>query len=416
MSNQSDMLIIGGGVVGAACAYYLSERGVRVTLIDKGRIGYGCSYGNGGLIVPAHALPLPMPGIFWQACKWALQPDSPLYIRFRLSSALMRWLLSFMAHSTKHHLHKGAGPLIALAKYSLELYEQFVAGEAEAELDFAKPGLLLACATSKGLDGVRHEMEILDRHGVRGRMLDEAALRQLEPAVTGPVVGGAYYDNQATIEPLKVVQAMASRAAQSGAQVLTETEVIDFATRGRTIISVRTTRGRFSADRFILAAGSWTPQLVRQLNINVPIQAGKGYALIVEPFSPRPSMPILLVEKKLGVTPRQDSIRLAGMLELAGMDQSITPRRVDAIVKGARQYVNLPEEPKITEIWRGLRPCTPDGLPMIGPVEGWDNLMIAAGHATLGLTLATGTGRLVADLVTGQHSPVDPAPFAPSRF
>jgi len=415
VDSKSDFLIVGGGVIGTACAYYLTERGAKVTLIDRGEVGFGCSYGNGGLIVPSHSFPLSMPGTLSQAGKWLLKPDSPLYIKPRLSWQLISWLLRFLRYSTRAHLEHAVTALASLSSHSIELFDQLAAA-ARTRMRYEKNGSLYVFSTEAGMQHGREELEILRRHGVHGRELDEGALRELEPSVIGPVYGGTHYENEAQAEPLAVVQTFARLIEERGGVVLPGTELIDWHCSGRRIKGVRTTRGTLRVGQIILAGGAWSPQLTRTLGLNVPIQGGKGYAVTIEPFTPSPRIPVLVLEARIGVTPRADSVRLAGTLELAGLDETINVRRVDAIIHGARQFFALPEALKVVEVWRGLRPCTPDGLPLIGRHDRWENLTIAAGHNMLGLTLGPATGHLVADLLTGQTPAVDPAPFRPGRF
>ena len=415
MKTDSDVLIVGGGVVGAACAHFLTASGAKVTVIDRGEIGHGCSYGNAGLIVPSHSFPLPMPGAIYQALFWLFRADSPFYIKPRLSWDLIRWLLRFAGCSTKAHLAHATRALAQLSLHSSALYDQ-LAAENGAQMHFTKNGALYPCATSTGLKHAIDEMEILRAYGVGGRILGEDEVRQLEPAITGPVCGATYFENEPHAEPLAVVKTLMRLAEERGASVRPRTELIEWEFRGRRIESVRTTRGILRADHFVLAGGSWSPQIARPLGLRVPIQAGKGYAVTIKSIDPMPKIPVLLNEVKVGVTPRADSLRLAGTLELAGLDESITMRRVRAVMRGARQFYNIPEEPEVVEVWRGLRPCTPDGLPILGRHDDWENLTLAAGHAMLGMTLATASGQLVADLITGQTPSVDPAPFRPGRF
>jgi len=415
-NGKTDVLIIGGGVIGAACAYYLTRAGRRVTLVDKGEIGFGCSYGNAGWIVPCHATPLPQPGAMRQAMKWMLRPDSPLYIKPRLNWEMACWLTRFLRSANQRHLEYAAPILIELGKQSLKLFEELSRDPSARAFGFEKKGLLYVCNTHAGLEHSLHEAERARASGIAGREMNESALRAFQPSITGPVVGGVYFETEAHAEPLRAVQTLIELARSAGAMILPGTEVFDIETDRQRITGVQTTRGRLAADEYVLATGSWAPVLADKLNLNIPIQAGKGYSLIVDKFDPTPTVPMLLVEKKVAVTPRSGSIRLAGTMELAGLDESITPRRVAAISRGARSFLTLPENLNVTEIWRGLRPCTPDGLPIISRSPRHANLTVAAGHAMLGLTLATGTGKLVADLLTGNTPIVDLQPFRASRF
>jgi len=234
--------------------------------------------------------------------------------------------------------------------------------------------------------------------------------------VRGPVAGGIYYPDEAHCEPLAAVEAMARAARKHGAVVETGVELIDFDSRGTTIHALRTTRGRIDADRVVLATGSWTKTLARKLGLRVPVLGGKGYAVIVRSVDPPPRRPIKVIDRRIAITPRAGGVRLAGTLQLVDGDESITARRVDAIVNGSKTVLNIPEPPEIVEVWRGLRPCTPDGLPVIGFAPGHDNLVLATGHQMCGLHTAPGTGRLVAELITGETPFVDPAPFRAGRF
>lgn len=234
-----------------------------------------------------------------------------------------------------------------------------------------------------------------------------------------------------------MVQTLAHEAQKLGARIISKAEVIDFQLSGnagssgesstgsagrissrstRSIASARTTAGVFVADQFVLATGSWSPRIAQTLELRVPVLGGKGYAIITDPLTPNPLRPMMLVEKKVAVTPRNGTLRLAGTLELVNQDETFTTRRVEAIVRGAREFLNVPEQFTYREIWRGLRPCTPDGVPIIGRTARYNNLILATGHQMLGLQSATGTGKLVADLVLGRTPDVDPEPFRATRF
>ena len=259
-------------------------------------------------------------------------------------------------------------------------------------------------------------MELVKQFGVKGQALSADELRRLEPALTGELAGGVYFPDEAHVEPLAAVQTLARLAAKAGARILPETEMFEFVTQGRRIEGVRTTRGLLRADQYVLATGSWSTSIAKSLRLRVPILAGKGYAVVVEPFSPAPTHPIILLENKIGVTPRHNSIRLAGTLELVDLDESITPRRVAAMFTGSRRFLNLPAEPQVIEVWRGLRPCTPDGVPIIGRPARFENLLLAAGHQMLGLLAAPGTAKLAGDLLTNSSPQFDPHPFRATRF
>ena len=414
---RCDVLIIGGGIIGATCAYELAQRGVSVAVIEKGRIGHGCSYGNGGWISPCVALPLAMPGMIWTATKWLVDPESPLYIAPRPSAELLRWLARFINSTRRSVMNQSTAALVELAQHSLEVYKELDAKH-PGEFAFTQKGLLAVAQTAEGVDGINEHMELVRAHGVLGRALDKNEVRELEPAITSTsIAGGVYYPNEAHAEPLVTVEAVARYAQKAGARFFTGVEVFDFECRGRMIETLSTTSGRLQAKQVVVASGFWSNRLARRIGLRVPVLPGKGYAVIVEPFEPKLKIPLLLQEPHVGVTPRANSVRLAGTLELVGPDDAkITTRRVDAIVRGARRFLDLREDPKIREVWRGLRPCTPDSVPIIGRSPKFDNLLIATGHQMLGLLSAPATARLLADLLTGDDPPFDPRPFRPERF
>jgi D-amino-acid dehydrogenase len=412
----TDVLVVGGGIIGVACAWELAQRGLSVTLIDKRQIGHGCSYGNAGWITPCFALPLPMPGMLLKSIHWLCDPDSPLYIKPRPSWLLATWLWRFLRSMNRQLAQQSITALVALSKHSLQTYRQ-LAADPSSDFGFQQKGLLIVANTAAGLDAAVREMHLVAPHGVDGRGLSEAEVRGLEPAVTGePITGGVVFPGEAHVDPLKTVWTIHDRCVALGATILPQTELVSLEVSPRRIARAVTTRGTITADRYVLATGAWSHEIAGTLGLNVPVLSGKGYSIITESFEPAPRMPILLIEKKVAVTPMGHHTKLAGTLELVGTDESITARRVEAIVRGARQFLNVPETPKIVELWRGLRPCTPDGVPIIGRSTKFENLFLATGHQMLGLQTAPATGRLLADLVEGASPFLDPAPFAPGRF
>jgi len=412
---RADVVVIGGGIIGAASAAELAEAGARVAVIDRGQPGYGCSYGNAGWVTPCFALPLPMPGMLPKVIRWLGDAESPLHIPPKASPALAWWLTKFLSYMNEKALKRGVAALTEISKFSLDAYAA-LAEETGDALGFERKGLLLVASTEEGLAGARQELELVSPHGIPGNELDVDSLRKLEPAIVGPVVGGVYFPNEAHLEPLQAVRLLIEKAERFGAQVRPATEVFEFRTNGSKIVGLRTTRGEIEADQYVLATGTWSRQIGRQLKLRIPVLGGKGYAAIVAPFTPTPRIPMMLVERKIAVTPRRGSVRLAGTLELVEGGRGISPRRLDAILNGSRKYLAVPENVQFSEAWAGLRPCTPDGVPVIGRPGRFDNLTVATGHQMLGLQSAPGTGRLVADIVLGRKPTFDPAPFNPDRF
>jgi D-amino-acid dehydrogenase len=413
------VVVIGGGVIGVCSAYYLARAGADVTVVERGDVAAGSSYGNAGLVVPSHAVPLAAPGVLWRGLRWLANPESPFWIRPRLDPALASWLWRFQRHCTDAHVRRTMPVLRDLSQASLALYEELAALPG-LDFGFRRDGVLTVYRTAEGLAGGRHEAELLESVGIGAKLLDAAAARALEPALAPGITGGLHFPDDAHLTPDRFVRGLARVAAGLGVRVQTQTEALGFARAGRRLTAVETTRGPLSCDEVVLAAGSWSPGLGRALGVSVPIQAAKGYSVTYQAPPDGPRMPLLAAEARFAVTPMRTetgrTLRLGGTLELAGLDLSINRRRVDAIRRAARDYVRLPEEPPLVEIWRGLRPCTPDGLPLVGRPRAWDNLVLAAGHAMIGMSLGPITGHLVAALVAGEKPALDLAPLAPDRF
>jgi D-amino-acid dehydrogenase len=414
--ERCEVLIIGAGIIGAACASELSQRGVKVTVIDQGRVGHGCSYGNAGWITPCFAMPLPMPGMMIKSMKWILNPEGPLYVKPQPSMLLAGWMWRFLRAMREEKMLRSVGALTELSKVSLAIYRELDRLSPNT-FGFSQQGLLMIAQSDKALKAGETEMNLVARHGIPGRFLSASAVREMEPAVRGgEIAGGFYFPEEAHAEPLAAVKHLMALAIKHGTQVIEYTEALDFGINDGKICSVITTRALVRAEKIVIATGAWSGRHAAQLGLNVPMMSGKGYAVIVPPLEVMPRVPIMVIDRKVAITPREDSLRIAGTMELVDLDESITRRRVDTMIRGADSVLNLPQPLQIKEIWRGLRPCTPDGVPVIGPVAKSSNVFIAAGHQMLGLQTGAGTGRLLADLVCGTTPCVNPEPFRADRF
>lgn len=414
MSGRT-VVVIGGGVIGVTSAYYLTRDGWEVTLLDKGEICAGCSYGNAGLIVPSHVVPLAAPGVWWQGVKWMLSPESPFYIKPRPSLELAKWLWRFRAACTPARMRQAMPLLRRLSVESLELYRE-LAEKGGFDFGFRQSGSMTVFFTAEGLAHGREEARLLREAGVAIEVLDGPAARSAEPALRAGVVGALFCREDALLVPDRFVKGLAQLAESLGTRVVTGTEVIGFRTAGDRISGVETTRGAFSADTVVLAAGAWSPEVGRALGLRVPIQPAKGYSLTYRRPARGPTIPLLPAEGRFSVTPMGEFLRFGGTLELAGMDLSIKPRRVEALRRSALRCIEGAEELELLEIWRGLRPCTPDGLPLVGRARRFGNLILAAGHAMVGMSLGPVTGMLVAQLAADAAPLVDIRPLDPQRF
>ncbi|MCY3801097.1 MAG: FAD-dependent oxidoreductase [Chloroflexi bacterium] len=415
LKDEPDVLVVGAGVVGVSTAYALAVRGRRVAVIDAGQVGAGSSYGNAGLIVPSHSLPLAMPGVIGQGLRWMLDPESPFYIKPRLDRALLSWLLKFRAAATEKKARRAAPVLGGLLRASREMYDDW-SSLAGADCAYETKGAMYLYRTAKGLAEGRHEIEMMAEAGLQPRVLDGREVRDLVPQIRPGMAGGIVFPEDAHLEPHSFVLGLARHAERSGAVFFDNAEALGFETSGRKVTRVRTTRGDVHPNQVVLATGAWTPAVARDLDLRIPIEAAKGYSLTFRRPDPCPELPVLLQEAKVGVTPMGPYLRFAGTLELAGIDFSINQRRVDAIRRGPPDYFEGMDDLELVEIWRGLRPCTPDGLPIVGASGTWENLILAAGHATIGMSLGPVTGEIVAQLACGETPEFDLEPLAPGRF
>lgn len=419
VDQRNDVLIIGGGVIGVCAAYYLAERGRQVTLVEQGDIAAGSSYGNAGLIVPSHSTPLAAPGALADGLKWMLDPESPFYIRPRLDLDLFIWLFKFTLACNERQMKRAVPVLRDLNCLSLDLYNEL------AELDsldfgYRRRGVLLVYKTEAALKHAVEESHLMVEAGVASKTLNAKEASALEPSVRRDVAGAIYYPGDAHLNPAEFVQGLARWLERKGVCIHRNTTVTEVERSGRAITRVKTTHGDFQPDQVVVAAGSWSPGLVRGLGLNLPIQAAKGYSVTVKRPSSSPNIPLLLGESRVAVTPMESPagplLRFAGTLELAGLDLSINQRRVDALRRASKEYMVGMDNMETLEVWRGLRPCTPDGLPVLGRPKAFDNLTVAAGHAMLGMSLGPASGKLAAQIVCGDAPDVDLKLLRVERF
>lgn len=409
-----DIAIIGGGVIGVASAVELARRGARVTVLERDRVGHGCSYGNAGWLTPSQAVPLANPAMLLKSFKWMLDPESPLYIQPRLDPAFLRWLVEFVLASRKAKFERGAAALVELCRVSTDLWEE-VANRCAEPFGFERHGLLAVYENAASLDAAGRGVDLVAASGVRAERWTADEVREKEPAIVGRQVGGYFYPDDAHCEPYRAVKALEAEARGLGVQFLEGTEVYRIS-NGDGPRQLTTTRGEIRAGQIVIATGPWSESLGKMLGLRLPVIGAKGYSLVLPPANPHPTRSVYLIERKIAVNPHRDALRIAGTLELVRNDFSINARRVDMIVRGAKGMLNIGDAPVAREIWRGLRPCTPDGMPVIGRARGRGDVWLATGHQMAGLKCAPGTGLLLAQLMSGQPPRFDPEPFRADRF
>ncbi|RIK31924.1 MAG: FAD-dependent oxidoreductase [Anaerolineae bacterium] len=415
MDSKPDILIIGGGVIGVCSAYYLVQKGVQVTLIEKDEIASGCSYGNGGLIVPSHSVPLASPSALGSGLRWLFDLESPFYIKPRMDLELLRWLIRFVLDSREKQMLKSLPILRDLLLASRALYED-LAKNAGFDFGFEGKGSLLVCLSERALEKERREIHLFERFKIPVSAVNREEALEIEPALSPNIAGGVYYPRDGRIDPRRFVVGLAEKAKKLGAQFHTETEAMGVESENGRVAIVHTTRGEFHPKQVILASGSWSPGVARALSLRIPIQPAKGYSVTLENPPVTPRLPLLFSEARTVINPLGHALRVAGTLELAGMDFSFNPKRIRAMQKASAEYLPGLSEARVIEIWRGLRPCTPDGLPILSRVKEFANLIVAAGHAMLGMSLGPVTGKLVAQLALAEQTDLNLAPLAANRF
>ena len=350
---------------------------------------------------------------------WLLDKESPFYIKPEFSWGLFKWLMTFGLNANQKKMESSIKVLAEISKISIRNYEELA--KRRPNMAFERRGLLMVSGTESGLHHAEMELEQMQQNGITGRKMGQEEVLAFEPSLRSLVKGGVYFDQEAQVEPFATTKEMHEEFLALGGESMLHTEVFDFVRTGDRITQVITTQGNFEPELVVMAAGSWSPALAKQLGLNVPILGGKGYSMILEDQSlhdgdVKPKYPIMIVERKIAVTPRAGSTRLAGTLELVNQDFGISPHRVRAIQKGSEEYLKIHSRDNVSDIWRGLRPCTPDGVPVIGKSSKTSNLFYNMGHQMLGLQSAPGSAQLAAELIQGRTPCVDPVPFRAERF
>ena len=431
-----DVLIVGAGVIGLSCALELLKAGRGVMLVDAGRVGGGSSHGNCGTITPSHAAPLAAPGMIGKALRWMLQPDAPLYVKPRFDPALAQWLLRFAARCNPRDYRASARAKAALLNASRELLEANVRSEG-LDCEFSSGGLIYVYRDRAALGAAAMMTDSLRDHGVRAELFDAATLAREEPALREGMAGGVHFPGDAALRPDRLVAELARRVRELGGTIVEHAAVESF-TRDRDGRIERVSARRAAHDvplaahsaqahagdesiewrpsEVILAAGAWSPALSRQLGLRVPIQPGKGYSITYSRPALVPRRPLVLRERSVCVTAWDSGFRLGSTMEFSGYDTALNRVRLDALPRGAAEYLREPVGPEKREEWFGWRPMTWDDLPLLGRVPGVPNLLLATGHGMLGVSMSAITGRVIAELVTGRVTSLDLAPYSPARF
>jgi D-amino-acid dehydrogenase len=409
--------IVGGGVIGLFSAWHLAKAGHEVSVVDKGDFSDNCSFGNAGMVTPSHFVPLAAPGVVAQGLRWMFKADSPFYIRPRLNVELMQWLWRFY-RSCNARQAEAAMPI--LLDFNLLGKKGYLEFEKETGLDFKlrKEGILMLY---KDAHVEKEELEMAEKAsalGLEPKVLTATEVAEFEKGVELYVRGGVFYPADAYMYPNILMKLLKEKLGEKGVRFYPNTEIAGFELKGNKIGALKSSSQYFEADAFLIAAGSWTGKLLKKAGIHLPLQDGKGYSVTLTKPAHRPQHACILVEARVAVTPMGDDLRFAGTLELSGLAAGVNRRRVQAILDSIPQYFPKFDMPQTDpgNAWYGYRPCTPDGLPYVGYLRKYENLMVATGHAMMGLSLGPATGMLVEQLVAGNPDERYAKFFDPNRY
>lgn len=407
------VVIIGGGIIGLSSAYFLQKEGCEVTVIDKSDISSGASFVNAGFISPSHVISLASPGIITKGIKWMFDASSPFYIKPRLDSDFLKWAWAFKKSATKKQVEKSISVFKNINVFSGELYKEIKTSE-NFNFQYERKGLLMCYQTYKAGEKEWKVGQRVIEEGLDVENLSKKEVEKIEPALN--VNGAIYYKDDAHTTPFEFMNEMVAYLKRKNVAFLINEEVKDIETSNNKITTVISDKRAIETDEIVLAAGSWTPILAKKLGIKMLLQAGKGYRVDVK-RNTGITIPAVLLEKKIGISPMNGFTRFAGTMEIAGINNTINKTRIDAIANGAESYY---KDLKITDREKdnaacGLRPVTPDGLPYIGRASAYKNLTIAAGHAMLGWSSGPATGKLVSEIILDKKASLELSAFHPER-
>jgi D-amino-acid dehydrogenase len=415
-THRNDVVIVGGGIIGIACAHYLTEAGMKVTVIDRGSMAGACSQGNCGYICASHILPLTEPEALWTGLKSLFNPKAAFRIRPTLRPELWMWMLQFMRRCNHRQMLVAGAALKALLESSLQEYHQLIDREKLA-CEWQQKGLLFVFKGESGMQQFAEMDRFVTEHfGVSANRIDGTALPEFDAALRPGLTGAFHYPNDASLRPDLLNSRWIENLRAKGVTFVENCSLNTVEKTGGALQALHTSNGRLEADRFIFATGAWSAKLAPLLGCRIPVEPGKGYSITMARPALCPSHPMLFPEKRVGVSPFEKGYRLGSMMEFSGFDASIPDRRIQQLRSSAEDFLVEPHADPVLNTWYGWRPMTWDSLPIIGQVPNLKNSYLATGHNMLGLATAAGSGRLLAELIQGKPTHIDPEPYSPRRF
>jgi D-amino-acid dehydrogenase len=416
MSQQGRVVVIGGGIIGAMSAWYLRKSGREVTIVDKDRFGAACSHGNCGYVSPSHVLPLPQPGAVSGTLKAMFGPGNPFYIKPRFSPTLWMWLLKFARRCNKRDMMEAGSARHAILQSSRQLYEELITSE-DIECEWDTSGLLFVHQSKHHFEEYEKIDKLLrDEFGVGATPHEGDKLIEIEPSLKPGVGGGWHYETDAWLRPDRLMAALKTKLESAGVEIKENCDVKSFVRQNGKATALMTSAGDLEGATFVVATGALTPFLNQHLGCKVPIQPGKGYSITMPRPDQCPTRPMIFEEHRVAVTPLQTGYRIGSTMEFAGYDTTVNRTRLGMLAKGAEHYLHEPHCEPIQEEWYGWRPMTWDGKPFIDKSPAMSNVWVAAGHNMLGLSMGTGTGRLITEMINGETPHIDPKPYSFDRL
>ena len=414
--RKKEVIIVGGGIIGLATAYYLNLEGHDVSVIDQDKIKSGASHINSGYLTPSHIIPLAAPGMISKGFRWMFNNSSPFYIKPRFDLDLVNWGMKFIKSCTSEHVQKSMKSILDINLLSKKL---FIEMQQSNTFDFhlESKGLLMAYKTSLAEREEAKAASWAKDLGIIVKQLSKEEILKIQPKVPMEVAGAFMYESDAHTTPELFMNNLKNHLMSRGVKFFLDTVVTSFQKKEKKIEALNTNKGIFKADEFVLATGAWTEKILKELGIKLSIQAGKGYSFDVQHITGL-SIPAILSEAKVAVTPMSGYTRFGGTMEISGINSKINSRRVLSIVNAAKEYYPGIEIPltSVDKARSGLRPLSTDGLPFIGRHSSFKNLVLASGHAMMGWSLGPATGKLITELVSGYDPSLDLKPYSPERI
>jgi len=414
-----EVIVVGGGIVGLSSAYFLQESGHQVTVIDQTDMTNSCSYGNAGYVCPSHFVPLATPGIVKQGLKWMLNPQSPFYVKPRLDLNLIKWGLKFMKMATAENVEKAAIPLRDYALLSKKWYGHW---ESLPQFKFAYEhnGLLEIFQTEKAAEHAAHLVHKAHEIGLTDtKLLNQQELFALEPNHKINAIGAIHFACDGHLYPNKLMQQLIADLKSKGVVFKTNEEVKGFEKTAGKLTAVLTETNKYKSDAVVIATGSWSREMAKKLDMDLLLMPGRGYSITIEDTPYQTKYPSVLVEGRVALTPMDgNKMRFGGTMEITTTDSAPQLNRVIGIIKAVKSFYpdfDIPV-PTLDKVWYGYRPCSADGLPYLGRTKKWNNLVMATGHAMVGLSLGAGTGKLVSEIVNEKPTSIDISFYSPERF